>query len=111
MDTNTAKVVYCGEVSLDERKQAVRDVLDCGVAAPFNILVDVRALEMNLSVAQQKEFGRFLAATSELVGAKVAVLHPACYNPNLIIDVIAFSEGYTLAEFAQQSEAESWLSS
>jgi hypothetical protein len=103
-------VTYSGTVSLDMRKQAVEDVCEIhDPLEPLNILVDVRKLIMDLSLEEQKLFGRYLASREELMDAKVAVLHTNDYNPNLAIDVHAFNSGYQLAEFSALSQAVDWL--
>jgi len=103
-------VTYTGSVSLSERKQAVNDV--CTTYSdhkPLKILVNVCDLKMDLSLQEQHEFGDYLAFHSGLSQAKVAVVHQADYNPNLLIDTCAFNNGYRLAEFNQISAAETWL--
>lgn len=104
-------VAYFGTVTLAERKRAVKDVCDKYYHfSPLKILIDVNALEMNLSVKEQKIFGRYLAEHDGLVNARVAVLHKPEHNPNELIDVFASNNGYVLAEFNQKEKAETWLS-
>jgi hypothetical protein len=76
---------------------------------PYKILVNVCELKMDLSLHEQHEFGDYLAFHPGLSRAKVAVVHKADYNPNLLIDNCAFNNGYRLAEFNQIKEAEAWL--
>jgi hypothetical protein len=105
------QVFYAGTVSLIERMQAVEDV--CGRYTdlnPLKILVDVRALEMHLSFEEQQLFGKFLANHPGLSNARVAVCHKSGHNPNIIIDTLAFTQGYMLAQFDKKRDAESWLS-
>lgn len=103
-------VIYNGEVSLEQRKQAVEQV--CQEFAHLDtlpIMVDVRQLTMHLTSAEQKAFGQYLASHPVLSKARVAVLHPETHNPNLLIDTTAFSRGYTLAQFNLIPEAHAWL--
>lgn len=110
---DTAEVInitYVGEVSLEERVQAVKEVAQkYEKFMPLKIIIDVRDLEMHLSLDDQKYFGQYLASHESLQGAKVAVLHPSKNNPNLVIDVHAFTNGYRLAEFKKLQDAKSWL--
>lgn len=103
-------VVYDGSVSLSQRKEAVEEMCRrFGEKRPFKILVNVRKLKMDLTSSEQKEFGEYLANHKGLSDARVAVLHEEQYNPNIMIDAIAFSNGYLLAEFTSQNEAVAWL--
>ena len=103
-------VVYSGIVGLNERMQAVQDVCDSYWSfKPLKILVNVRNLEMHLSFDEQQSFSRYLASHEGLTNARVAVLHQAGHNPNMIVDSTAFVNGYLLAQFNDTKEAESWL--
>ena len=103
-------VIYSGIASLEERIQAVEDVCaSYGDLKPLKILVNVRSLEMHLPLPEQKKFGKFLADCQGLAHSRVAVLHKQSHNPNMLIDVIAFNNGYKLAEFIEQKDAEDWL--
>jgi hypothetical protein len=103
-------VVYSGMTSLDMRMQAVAEV--CSLhrhLKPLKILVDVRGLVMDLSFDDQQAFGIHLAGNPVLTDARVAVLHKPDNNPNAIIDDSAFNNGYMLAQFSSQTDAELWL--
>jgi hypothetical protein len=103
-------VVYSGKVSLDMRMQAVKQTCsDLGHLKPLKILVDVRGLVMRLSFEEQQDFGKHLANNPALTDARVAVLHKPDFNPNAIIDDSAFNNGYMLAQFSSQADAELWL--
>jgi hypothetical protein len=107
---NIVSVTYSGRVSLEQRKRAVRQVCDAyAQLSPLKILVDVIALEMDLPVEEQMQFGEYLAANEGLRNARVAVLHKSGHNPNVVIDSCAFNKGYLLAEFNRRQNAESWL--
>ncbi|EDQ01349.1 hypothetical protein [Shewanella benthica] len=105
-------VIYHGIVTLEQRIQAVEDiVLDyADKLAPLKILVNVCDLQMILTLGEQRSFGEFLANHPRLSNAKVAVVHEPDYNPNLFIDTCAFNNGYRLAEFNRIKAAELWLS-
>lgn len=104
------KVAYAGRVSLDERVQAVKDVTRTYAKyMPLKILIDVRDLKMHLSLEEQKHFGQYLSNHKGLAEAKVAVLHPSDHNPNLLVDIHAFNNGYRLAEFEKRQVAQTWL--
>ena len=103
-------VTYVGVVSLKARICAVNEVCEnYAQSSPLKILVDVNKLEMNLSAEEQIAFGEYLAGHADLTGARVAVLHKPEHNPNLLIDVSAFNNGYLLAEFNRRKNAELWL--
>jgi len=103
-------VVYSGKVSLDMRMQAVHQVCSSySHLKPLKILVDVRGLIMDLSFDEQQAFGKSLANNPVLTDARVAVLHKPDFNPNAIIDDSAFNNGYMLAQFSSQADAELWL--
>lgn len=109
-DFEIVRVIYSGEVSLDERMRAVKDV--CSTYAefmPLKILVDVRNLVIHMSFQEQRSFGEFLSVYSGLTNARVAVLHKSSHNPNVLIDTIAFNNGYKLAEFNDAADAKNWL--
>jgi hypothetical protein len=103
-------VLYTGIADLDIRMQAVKQVCENhGHLKPLNILVDVRGLVMDLSFDEQQAFGKYLADNHILSDARVAVLHKPGFNPNAIIDDSAFNNGYMLAQFSSQADAELWL--
>ena len=103
-------VVYSGKVSFGMRMQAVEQVCrNLGHLKPLKILVDVRRLVMGLSFEEQQDFGKHLANNPALTDARVAVLHKPDFNPNAIIDDSAFNNGYMLAQFSSQADAELWL--
>ena len=103
-------VIYSGTVSIEMRKQAVEQVCsNYSHLKPLKILVDVRDLVMDLSFNDQQAFGEYLANHPGLTHARVAVLHNHDFNPNVIIDDSAYNEGYVLAQFSSQTDAELWL--
>lgn len=105
-------VKYTGTVSLDSRLNAVNDVCTSySHLNPLRILIVVIDVDMQLSFEEQKSFGTQLAANKDLINAKVAVLHPKNNNPNLIVDTVAFINGYQLVQFDNKKEAQSWLAS
>jgi hypothetical protein len=75
----------------------------------LRILVDVREEVMNMSLGDQEAFGEYLANHYDLRKAKVAVLHEPSFNPNTVIDVISYKNGYQLVEFSSQADATQWL--
>ena len=110
LERKVIRVNYQGEVSLRERVAAVEEVCrDYPDSDPMCILVDVREMVSRLSVHEQQRFGIFLASHPGLSHARVAVLHQPQYNPNVVVDAIAFNQGYVLAEFNQTEAAYDWL--
>jgi len=103
-------VKYIGSVSLGDRLKAVSDVcVSYSHLDPLRLLIDVIGLEMDLSHKEQKYFAGHLATNKSLANAKVAVLHEKDNNPNIVIDTLAFNEGYQLVQFDVKNEALSWL--
>ncbi|WP_026244366.1 hypothetical protein [Dasania marina] len=103
-------VTYSKTVSLADRIMAVNDVCSsCADITPLKILVDVRNLVMHLKTREQKDFAVFLSSNPLLKRARIAVLHEATFNPNVIIDTIAFNNGYKLAQFNRKNDAVVWL--
>lgn len=111
-------VVYAGKVGLAERLLAVKEVCgQFGSRRPLLILVDVSELEMVMTLEEQTLFGEYLASRPELVDARVAVLYgqgrklpeTKVRNPNVIVDLVAFNNGYRLAEFTSLQGAAEWL--
>ncbi len=108
---NIVNVTYTGTVNLHDRMQAVERVCrNYSHLQPLKILVDVRELVMDLSIEDQQKFGKHLAQHPGLTNARVAVLHKPDFNPNVVIDDSASSDGYMLAQFSSRTDAELWLS-
>lgn len=108
--TQIISVIYQGALGLTERKAAVAEVCErFGELAPLKILVNVIQLTMVMSLEEQKELGEFLANHPILSTARVAVLHSSTSNPNIMVDIVAFTNGYLLAEFISEKEAQDWL--
>ena len=108
---NIVHVIYGNNVTLQERIEAVENVCSHYIDfKPLKILVDVRDLVMSLSFHEQQSFGEYLATHRGLINARVAVVHKSSHNPNVVIDTVAFSNGYKLAEFKNIKDAEAWLS-
>ena len=111
-ESKTVTVQYIGSVSLDTMLSAVNGI--CSLYSdlnPLRILIVVIDIDMQLSYEEQTYLGKQLAANKALEKAKVAVLHEKNNNPSLIIDTIAFINGYQLAQFDNKKDALSWLSS
>jgi len=111
-DTSTQiiSVIYSGETDLDSKLRAVEEVTQTYAGKEeIKILVDVREQIMDMSLADQEAFGEYLANHHDLGKAKVAVLHEPSFNPNTVIDVISYKNGYQLVEFSSLAEATRWL--
>ena len=108
--TEIVSVIYSGTASLEMRIRAVEEVCSrFRHLMPLKILVDVRELVMDLYFSEQAAFGEYLANHYGLTNARVAVLHKPDFNPNLVIDVTAFNNGYRLAQFSSRADVELWL--
>jgi hypothetical protein len=64
---------------------------------------------MDMSPGEQEALGEYLANHHALRKAKVVVLHEPGFNPNSIIDVISYKNGYQLVEFSSLADATQWL--
>lgn len=108
--SNIIRVTFNGTVDLHERMLAVDEVCEL-VNSPHNVrlLIDVRNIKMDMSLDDQQYFGRFLASKQALANAKVALLHKPRDNPNIVINAVAYAEGYHVVEFDQLNEAHMWL--
>ena len=103
-------VVFSGATDLESKLRAVKEVTRIHAdQEELKILVDVRKQIMNMSLDEQEAFGEYLANHNGLRNAKVAVLHEPGFNPNTVIDVISYKNGYRLAEFSSLQEARHWL--
>jgi len=111
-DTSTQiiSVIYSGATDLDSKLRAVKEVTQTYADKEYiKILIDVREQVMDMSLGEQEAFGEYLANHPNLRNAKVAVLHEPSFNPNTVIDVISYKNGYQLVEFSSLTEATRWL--
>lgn len=103
-------VIFSGITDLESKLRAVKEVTQAHASQEeLKILVDVRKQVMNMSLGEQEAFGEYLANHRDLHNARVAVLHEPSFNPNTVIDVISFKNGYQLKEFSAPQEARQWL--
>ena len=108
--TQIISVIYSGATDLDAKLCAVEEVTKTYAGKEeIKILVDVREEVMDMSLSDQEAFGEYLANHIELRRAKVAVLHEPGFNPNTVIDVISYKNGYQLVEFSSLAKATRWL--
>ena len=110
-DAGITTVVYSGSVGLGERKNAVNEV--CGMvepSMPVRLLIDVRNIVMSMSTDEQVTFGKYVASRGQFSKAKVAVVHKAGNNPNIMITTTDYLEFYHVVDFDDLNEARSCLS-
>ena len=108
--SNITTVIYSGGVDLNERTMAVEEVCESiNLDEPVRLLIDVRNITMNMSEDEQEYFGKYLAAKDKLSKAKVAVVHNPPNDPNMVINTIAFIEGYQVVGFDKPNDATAWL--
>ena len=111
-DTSTQiiSVIFSGATDLNSKLNAVEEVTKAYADnEEMKILVDVREQMMDMSLGEQEAFGEYLANHYDLRKAKVAVLHDPSFNPNSVIDVVSYKNGYQLVEFSSLAEATRWL--
>ncbi len=108
--SNIVTLSYSGKVDLDMRLQTVEEI--CSTYSdlkPLRVLIDVRDLVMDMLFGEQEAFGEYLANHYDLRYAKAAVVHKPGFNPNAVINKIAYDNGFQMAEFSSRREAEQWL--
>ena len=109
--TQIISVIFSGATDLDSKLQATQEVVKLNADREgLKILVDVREQKMEMLLGEQEAFGEYLANHYDLSRARVAVLHQPKFNPNAVIDVSAYKNGYQLGEFSSLAEATKWLS-
>ena len=109
-DHSIIEVIYSGNVDFEERLKAVEEVSSIiGEYSEKRLLVDVRKIEKDMPQNDQAEFGKVLADKKELRGAKVAVVRRPGELQNLVVNTVATSRGYRIAEFESKKEAFPWL--
>ncbi len=111
-DTSTQiiSVIFSGATDLGSKLRAVEEVTQAyAEKEEMKILIDVREQIMDMSLGEQEAFGEYLASHRNLRKAKIAVLHEPSFNPNTVIDVISYKNGYQLVEFLSLAEATRWL--
>ena len=108
--TQIISVIFSGATDLDSKLRAVEEVTkNYADREEIKILVDVREQMMDMSLGEQAAFGEYLANHHDLRKAKVAVLHEPGFNPNTVIDVISYKNGYQVVEFSSPADATRWL--
>ena len=108
--TQIISVTYSGATNLESKLRAVQQVTKkYSDTDGLLILVDVREQTMAMQLDEQEAFGEYLANHYDLRKAKVAVLHEPSFNPNTVIDVISYKNGYQLAQFSSLAKATQWL--
>ena len=110
-DSGITTVVYSGSVDLVERKNTVDEVRGMvEPSLPVRLLIDVRNIIMSMSTKEQVASGKYVASREQFSEAKVAVVHNAGNNPNIMITTTAYLEVYHVVEFDNPDEARLWLS-
>ena len=103
-------VLYYGVVGLAERLEAAAKLAaKFGHRSTLRVLVDLRFSRSDLSPAEQRELGRFLAEHPILGRARLAVLHPLNNCASLIVIREAQARGHDLRPFFIEAEAKAWL--
>lgn len=108
--TEIIKVTYCGDVSLDDRLNAVHELCrNYHLYKRFKLLIDsTHATEM-MTKNEQIIFGRYLTKREEFRGALVATLVSKAQSITKVIVQEAASLGYQITSFHHEEEALSWL--
>ena len=108
--TRIVRASFFSEVTFAEKISAARQVAEkFGHLHPLLMVVDVRKAKLLLTVQEREEFGVFAATLQGLSHARIAVLHAADHNENVIIDRVAQAEGMQVVEFVTEAAALDWL--
>lgn len=110
--TRTVSAIFFDRVVLADKIASARQVAEkYGHLHPLSILVDVRRADIVMTIEERQQFGTFAAHLPGLSHARIAVLHAADRNANVVINSTAQSEGMHIVEFVSEQAALNWLSS
>ncbi|QKX17437.1 hypothetical protein [Microbulbifer sp. YPW1] len=108
----TVSAIFFDRVELADKIASARQVAEkYGHLNPLSILVDVRNADIDMTIEERRQFGAFAAHLPGLSHARIAVLHAADRNANVVINSTAQSEGMHIVEFVSEQAALNWLRS
>ena len=103
-------VTFFEEVDYNQRKtavdQVVKQVLYC---EKIRLLVDLSDFIDLMSLQEQEAFGLYLANTPALQNAKVASVTGLNHDGNIVVEAVAFTQGYQVVNFKHHQDAIAWL--
>ncbi|WP_438465477.1 hypothetical protein [Marinomonas sp. PE14-40] len=109
-ESNIIKVIFKDAVDFQQRVAAVDQV--CQLVQEeeqVKLLVDFTNFENLMTLDEQEKFGLYLASQDALVSAKVASVTTNTCSENVIVEAVAFTNGYQVVNFHSLSDAQSWL--
>lgn len=109
-ENSIIKVIFKDSVDFQQRVAAVDQV--CQLAQEeelVRLLVDLTDFENLMTLDEQEKFGLYLASQEALMNAKVASVTANTCSENVIVEAVAFTNGYQVVNFHSISDAQSWL--
>ncbi len=103
-------VVFTEEVDLQQRKDAVDEV--CKLVdnhEPTKLLINLSRYINKMTLEEQEIFGHYLAHAKGLANAKVASVTGFSQASNVVVEAVAFTQGYQVVNFNNEHEARAWL--
>jgi len=103
-------VVFTEEVDLQQRKDAVDQVCKLvGNDEPIKLLINLTCYINKMTLEDQKTFGHYLAQAKALSNAKVASVTGFSQSSNVVVEAVAYTQGYQVVSFNSEYEARAWL--
>ena len=107
---NIIHVCFYDEVDFHQRKTAVNEVVkQIPDLDKVRLLIDLTDFEDLMSVDEQEAFGLYLANTPALLNAKVASVTAQNHDDNIVVEAVAFTQGYQVVNFKRHQDAIAWL--
>ncbi|KZM40428.1 hypothetical protein OA92_07350 [Marinomonas sp. SBI22] len=109
-ENNIIKVVFNDAVDFQQRVAAVDQVCQLVQEGEVvKLLVDLSHFENLMTLDEQEKFGIYLASQDELENAKVASVTAHACSENVIVEAVAFTNGYQVVNFHSLKDAQAWL--
>lgn len=104
------KVIFSEEVDLQQRKEAVDRVCELvSGKTQVKLLIDLTCFINKMTLEEQALFGHYLANAKALSQAKVASVTAYNKQTNIVVEAIAFTQGYQVVNFHNEADAKAWL--
>lgn len=103
-------VVFTDEVDLQQRKDAVDQVCKLvGNNESIKLLINLTCYINKMTLEDQETFGHYLAHAKALSNAKVASVTGFSQSSNVVVEAVAYTQGYQVVSFNSEHEARAWL--
>lgn len=109
-DADIIKVVFTDDVDFKQRREAVDEV--CKLVSndePIKLLIDLTDFINKMTLEEQEIFGHYLANAKGLMNAKVASVTSYSQASNVVVEAVAFTQGYQVVNFNNFPDAKAWL--